>query len=206
MAQLFAGAGPQVGAGLPHLSVSLPSGRNNGLAGSRSTAGSVLPQAQRVKSSRWTVAQAKQRPFTNAAAAASVAVSTSASASASHVQSQARGGNLLESWNEEGLGSRMEHLEEQALAALRHVVERKDLFPSAVFPCALIAGDVVILHLLYRLGALQSGRVQVVFIDTFHLFPETYAFLKDCEERFGFKAKVYQAAGTVHGTLHCLFY
>jgi len=91
----------------------------------------------------------------------------------------------------------MEHLEDQALTALRHIVEEGALFPSAVFPCALtLAGDVVILHLLNRLGALQSGRVQVVFIDTFPSVSETYAFLKDCEERFGFKAKVYQAAGT----------
>jgi phosphoadenosine phosphosulfate reductase len=54
---------------------------------------------------------------------------------------------------------------------------------------------VVILHLLHRLGALASGRVKIVFIDTLHLFPETLAFLARCEAAYGFKAVMFQAAG-----------
>ena len=50
-----------------------------------------------------------------------------------------------------------------------------------MFPCALIAGDVVILDLLSKLDYLKTGRVTVVFIDTFHLFPETHTFLKQLE-------------------------
>ena len=52
-----------------------------------------------------------------------------------------------------------------------------------VFPCALIAGDVVILDLLAKLDYLKTGRVSVAFIDTFHLFPETIEFLNQLEVR-----------------------
>ena len=71
-------------------------------------------------------------------------------------------------------------LQSQASHALAAAVES---FERPVFPCALIAGDVVILHLLNQLGFLSSGKVQVVFIDTFHLFPETHTFLKQLEVR-----------------------
>jgi phosphoadenosine phosphosulfate reductase len=67
-----------------------------------------------------------------------------------------------------------------ALDTLRHAVEA---FERPAFPCALIAGDVVILALLAKLGYLQGGRVPIVFIDTFHLFPETHAFLARLEAR-----------------------
>lgn len=50
-----------------------------------------------------------------------------------------------------------------------------------VFPCALIAGDVVILEMLAKLDYLKTGRVSVAFIDTFHLFPETITFLRQLE-------------------------
>lgn len=50
-----------------------------------------------------------------------------------------------------------------------------------MFPCALIAGDVVILELLAKLDYLKTGKVAVAFIDTFHLFPETITFLKQLE-------------------------
>lgn len=36
--------------------------------------------------------------------------------------------------------------------------------------------------------------LQVIFIDTFFLFPETLDFLKEVEEHYGFKAKVYHCA------------
>ena len=68
--------------------------------------------------------------------------------------------------------------QEQALATLSHAA---DNYGDVVFPCALITGDVVILDLLNRLGYLSSGRVPVIFIDTFHLFPETHSFLKSLE-------------------------
>lgn len=69
-------------------------------------------------------------------------------------------------------------MQESALGALKTAVEA---FERPAFPCALIAGDVVILNLLHRLGYLDSGRVPIIFIDTFHLFPETHAFLHRLE-------------------------
>ena len=69
-------------------------------------------------------------------------------------------------------------LQDLALTALRAAV---DAFERPVFPCALIAGDVVLLHLLHELGYLADKRVTVVFIDTFHLFPETHTFLHQLE-------------------------
>lgn len=69
-------------------------------------------------------------------------------------------------------------LQEQALSALSHAA---DNYSNVVFPCALITGDVVILDLLARLGHLESGRVPVIFIDTFHLFSETHSFLHSLE-------------------------
>ncbi|CAI5524715.1 unnamed protein product, partial [Closterium sp. Naga37s-1] len=99
----------------------------------------------------------------------------------------------VEEWSKAARLVRQEQLEGQALDALQKTI---DSFERPTFPCALIAGDVVILHLLHRLGALgDNPKVKVVFIDTFHLFPETYQFLKDCEERLGFKAEVFQAVG-----------
>ena len=71
-------------------------------------------------------------------------------------------------------------LQSSALEALNLAVES---FARPAFPCALIAGDVVILNLLDRLGYLQSGRVPIIFIDTFHLFQETHDFLHRLEAR-----------------------
>jgi len=90
------------------------------------------------------------------------------------------------------LGRSLPHPQAQALAVLATAVSE---FQRPAFPCALIAGDVVILHLLHRLGFLASGRVQVIFVDTFHLFPETLAFLQRVEAAYGFKAMVFQADG-----------
>ena len=73
-------------------------------------------------------------------------------------------------------------LQDQALTALRAAV---DTYERPVFPCALIAGDVVLLHLLHELGYLADKRVTVVFIDTFHLFPETHTFLHQLEVSHG---------------------
>lgn len=101
-------------------------------------------------------------------------------------------GEQLEAWNAEARATRLAHLEEQALDTLRKAL---DAFERPTFPCALIAGDVVLLHLLSRAGAFQMPKSKVVFIDTFHLFPETYQFLKECEELYSFKAEKFHAAG-----------
>jgi phosphoadenylyl-sulfate reductase (thioredoxin) len=87
---------------------------------------------------------------------------------------------------------RLKHLEEQAMFALKIACEN---YEGAVFPNAMIAGDVVITHLLSRLGYLKDGKVTVMCVDTFHLFPETMEFLKEIEEFYGFKAEVFCADG-----------
>ena len=86
---------------------------------------------------------------------------------------------------------RLKHLEEQAMFALKIAVEN---YGNAVFPNALIAGDVVITHLLHRMGYLESGKAKVMVVDTFHLFPETMEFLREIEEYYGFKAEVFLLA------------
>jgi len=87
---------------------------------------------------------------------------------------------------------RLTHLEEQAMWALKKSVEN---FDHAVFPNAMIAGDVVITHLLDRLGYLKNGKCKVMVVDTFHLFPETMKFLREMEDFYGFKAEVFCAEG-----------
>lgn len=104
-------------------------------------------------------------------------------------------------------------VQRQALETLKTCVENSE---HPVFPCALIAGDVVILDLLSKLDFLRNGRVAVAFVDTFHLFPETHTFLHQLEvcglvqqqvlllqnlhdaveclqEKYGFKAKEFHA-------------
>merc|ERR1712193_422330 len=87
---------------------------------------------------------------------------------------------------------RPKHLEEQAMYALKISCEN---FDNAVFPNALIAGDVVITHLLSRLGYLKDGKCTVMCVDPFHLFPETMDFLREVEDFYGFKAEVFCAEG-----------
>ena len=71
-------------------------------------------------------------------------------------------------------------MQRQALETLKTCVENSE---RPVFPCALIAGDVVILELLSKLDYLKNGTVAVAFVDTFHLFPETMTFLHQLEVR-----------------------
>jgi phosphoadenylyl-sulfate reductase (thioredoxin) len=85
---------------------------------------------------------------------------------------------------------RLKHLEEQAMFALKIAVEN---YGNAVFPNAMIAGDVVITHLLSRLGYLENGKAKIMVVDTFHLFPETMEFLEKLEEHYNFKADVFCA-------------
>ena len=88
---------------------------------------------------------------------------------------------------------RLKHLEEQAMYALKISCEN---YENAVFPNAMIAGDVVITHLLHRMGYLKdSDKCKIMCVDTFHLFPETMEFLKEIEDFYGFKAEVFCAEG-----------
>lgn len=56
--------------------------------------------------------------------------------------------------------------------------------------------------------SLTCFAVKVVFVDTLHLFPETITFLREVEERYGFKAlyytpkdfATYEEYAAVHGT------
>lgn len=97
----------------------------------------------------------------------------------------------VDQYVQQSRNKRLELLERQALETLRTAVEGCE---HPVFPCALIAGDVVILDLLAKLDYLKTGRVAVAFIDTFHLFPETITFLKQLEDKYGFTAKEFHAA------------
>lgn len=101
-----------------------------------------------------------------------------------------------ESYIAESKEMRLKYLEEQAMFSLKIAVEN---YGNAVFPNALIAGDVVITHLLHRMGYLKDGRAKVMCVDTFHLFPETMKFLEEIEEHYGFKAEVFCAEGVPVG-------
>jgi phosphoadenosine phosphosulfate reductase len=101
-----------------------------------------------------------------------------------------------EQFNAEGKEMRLKHLEEQAMYALKISCEN---YGNAVFPNAMIAGDVVITHLLHRLGYLKDGKCTIMCVDTFHLFPETMEFLKEIEEYYDFKAEVFCAEGVPVG-------
>jgi hypothetical protein len=48
-------------------------------------------------------------------------------------------------------------------------------------PCVTLFCGQVILDLLSRIGALSDEKVKIIFIDTFHLFPETHQFLSEVE-------------------------
>jgi len=96
----------------------------------------------------------------------------------------------------ESKAMRLAHLEEQAMYALKISCENYD---NAVFPNAMIAGDVVITHLLGRLGYLESGKAKVMVVDTFHLFEETMPFLRSLEKTYGFEAEVFCAEGVPVG-------
>jgi phosphoadenosine phosphosulfate reductase len=91
---------------------------------------------------------------------------------------------------------RLQHLEEQAMYALKIACEN---YGNAVFPNALIAGDVVITDLLARMGYLKSGQAKIMVVDTFHLFPETLEFVKTLEEKYNFKAEIFCAEGVPVG-------
>jgi len=101
-----------------------------------------------------------------------------------------------EQFNSIGKDMRLKYLEEQSMYALKISCEN---YGNAVFPNAMIAGDVVITHLLGRMGYLKDGKCKVMVVDTFHLFPETMDFLREIEEHYGFKAEVFNAEGIPTG-------
>jgi 3'-phosphoadenosine 5'-phosphosulfate sulfotransferase (PAPS reductase)/FAD synthetase len=85
---------------------------------------------------------------------------------------------------------RIKQLEEQAMTALQLTVGSGQ---RVVFPNALIAGDVVITHLLSRMNLLQ--KVPVLVVNTLHLFEETLDFVEDMEKEYGFKSYQTMAKG-----------
>ena len=92
---------------------------------------------------------------------------------------------------EKAKADRLAHLEAQSLEALTLAA---DNFERAVFPNAMIVGDCVITHLLGKLGYLESGKVKVMVVDTFHLFDSTMPFLNDLEKKYNFKAEIFGPA------------
>ena len=92
--------------------------------------------------------------------------------------------------NEEAESRRMDYLEKELMTAMKQVVETKE---RPMFTTALITGDCVILDAIHKAGLLS--KIPIVFVDTYTLFPETLAFLKEVENHYGFKAKIYAAEG-----------
>jgi hypothetical protein len=94
---------------------------------------------------------------------------------------------------QEDEANRIAYLENALQATLKKVIETKK---RPIFTTALIAGDSVILDAIAKAGLLD--KIDVIFIDTFFLFPESVAFIKELEDHYGFKAKV-SAAACMHG-------
>lgn len=93
---------------------------------------------------------------------------------------------------------RMDYLEAELSTYLKEAAASKE---RPMFTTALIAGDAVILDALHKAGLLSGGSdnepapVPVVFVDTYTLFPESLAHLREVEAHYGFKAQIYAAAG-----------
>jgi phosphoadenosine phosphosulfate reductase len=94
-----------------------------------------------------------------------------------------------EVFNKADENERMDFLEQSLRKTLLKVVETKK---KPIFSTAEIAGDMVILDAIHKAGVLD--KVAVFFVDTYHLFPESIEFLKEIENHYGFKAKVYACA------------
>lgn len=68
----------------------------------------------------------------------------------------------------------------------------------------LLCGQ-VILDLLNRIGALSDKRVKIVFIDTFHLFPETHQFLGELEvSLMGYSCDIAHHFSMLPGSNFCI--
>ncbi|CAN0063827.1 unnamed protein product [Heterosigma akashiwo] len=90
--------------------------------------------------------------------------------------------------NKEIENTKLDFLTAQLTETLKKAVEMKK---RPIFTTAEIAGDCVLLDAIHKAGLID--KVEIIFIDTYHLFPESIAFLKEIEEHYGFKAKVYHA-------------
>ena len=85
---------------------------------------------------------------------------------------------------------RIAYLETELIQNLKDAIATKE---RPMFTTALIAGDCVILDAIHKAGILD--QVPIIFVDTYTLFPESMAFLREVEQHYGFKAKVYAAQG-----------
>lgn len=85
---------------------------------------------------------------------------------------------------------RIKQLEEQAMKAIELSVASGQ---KVVFPNALIAGDVVITHLLSRMNLLKE--IPILVVNTLHLFEETLDFVEDMEKEYGFTSYQTMAKG-----------
>lgn len=85
---------------------------------------------------------------------------------------------------------RITFLEDDLQKVLSEAISTKQ---RPIFTTALIAGDCVILDAIHKAGLLS--KVPIVFVDTYTLFPESLAFLKEVEAHYNFKSEVYAAAG-----------
>ena len=101
--------------------------------------------------------------------------------------------SLIEELNRSMWESRLAALELQAIDDFKKAIGEfsSDGAAKPVLTTALLAGDQVILHILHKAGLLKE--IQVMFIDTFHLFDETYDFLEKVEQHYGFKAATFKA-------------
>lgn len=92
--------------------------------------------------------------------------------------------------NQEVESRKLSFLEGELFSTLKQAVQSRE---RPIFTTALIAGDNVILDALAKTDLLH--KVPVIFVDTFTLFPESIAHLKEVENHYGFKSQIYHAAG-----------
>lgn len=95
-----------------------------------------------------------------------------------------------ETLNKAAEARRIDFLEADLQQVLKEAISAKE---RPIFTTALIAGDCVILDAIHKAGLLN--KVPIVFVDTYTLFPESLAFLKEVEAHYGFKSEIYAAAG-----------
>ncbi len=93
-----------------------------------------------------------------------------------------------ESLNKEVEARKLQFLEDDLFSVLKQAVASKE---RPIFTTALIAGDAVILDALAKTNLLD--KVPVIFVDTFTLFPESLAHLREVESHYGFQSQIYNA-------------
>jgi phosphoadenosine phosphosulfate reductase len=85
---------------------------------------------------------------------------------------------------------RLAFLEQDLLQSLKDAVATRE---RPMFTTALIAGDAVILDAIAKAGLLS--KIPIVFVDTFTLFPESIAHIREVEKHYGFESVTYNAVG-----------